>query len=154
MRGAVAVALLAGFSSTSSASLASKPSQLFDSYGDIPWEQEKAHLDNFAIALQQDSNLVGYLIVYAGRCACIDEAKDRALRATRYLTDTRKIQPNQTKWIDGGHRETFTVELQPVPRGAPELTAAPVLKPNEVVTKNCKPKGSKRKRTRAGFPSS
>ena len=53
----------------------------FDSYGAITWELEKAHLDNFAIALQQDPDSIGYIFVYAGRRACVDEAKDRALRA-------------------------------------------------------------------------
>jgi hypothetical protein len=28
--------------------------QWFDSYGDLSWEDEKARLDNFAIALRQD----------------------------------------------------------------------------------------------------
>src|SRR6266508_3752593 len=41
----------------------------FDSYGAISWELEKAHLDNFAIALQHDPDSIGYIIVYAGRPA-------------------------------------------------------------------------------------
>src|ERR1043165_3773873 len=56
------------------------PDQPFDSYGDLSWEDEKAHLDNFAIALQNDPGATGYIIVYAGRRSCVGEAKDRALR--------------------------------------------------------------------------
>ena len=118
----------------------------FDSYGAISWEDEKAHLDNFAIALQHDPDSLGYIIVYAGRRACVGEAKDRAQRAKKYVVETRGIQATRIKWIDGGYREELTVILQPVPRGAPELTASPTLKPTEVqIIKNCKPKSPKPK---------
>ena len=36
----------------------------FDQYGNIKYGDEKAHLDNFAIQLQQEANSTGYLIVY------------------------------------------------------------------------------------------
>ena len=119
----------------------------FDSYGAISWEDEKAHLDNFAIALQHDPDSVGYIIVYAGRRACVGEAKDRALRAKKYVMETRGIQESRIKWIDGGYREGMTVILQPAPRGAPELTASPTLSWSEVqIIKNCKRKGFKPKK--------
>ena len=76
--------------------------QAFDSYGDIRWKDEMAHLDNFAIALQHDGDSIGYIIVYAGRRACVGEAKDRALRAKKYVVNTRGIQESRIKWIDGG----------------------------------------------------
>lgn len=118
--------------------------RMFDSYGDLSWEDEKAHLDNFAIQLQHDPDSIGYIIVYAGRRACIREAKDHALRAKKYVIETRGIRESRIKWIDGGYREELTVILQPAPRGAPELTASPNLKPSEVrIIKNCKPKASK-----------
>jgi len=116
----------------------------FDSYGAISWDLEKLRLDNFAIQLQHDSNSIGYIIVYAGRRACVGEAKDRALRAKKYLVETRRIQANRIKWIDGGYREELTTILQPVPPGAPEFTASPTLKRSEVqIIKNCKPKNPK-----------
>ena len=119
----------------------------FDSYGAIPWEDEKAHLDNFAIALQHDLDSIGYIIVYAGRRACVGEAKNRALRAKKYVVETHGIQESRIKWIDGGHREGLTVILQPAPRGAPELGASPTLKSSEVlIIKNCKPKSPKPKK--------
>jgi hypothetical protein len=118
--------------------------RMFDSYGDLSWEDEKAHLDNFAIALQHDPDSIGYIIVYAGRRACVSEAKERALRAKKYVVETRGIQTSRIKWIDGGYREELTVILQPAPRRAPELTASPTLKPSEVqIIRNCKPKASK-----------
>lgn len=113
--------------------------RMFDSYGDVFWEDEKARLDNFAITLQQDPDLIGYIIVYAGRRACVGEAKDRAVRAKKYIVETRGTQPSRIKWIDGGYREELTTILQPASRGAPELTAFPTLKPTEVqIIKNCK----------------
>src|SRR5258707_5582224 len=85
--------------------------RLFDSYGDLSWEDETAHLDNFAIQLQNDPDSIGYIIVYAGRRACFGEAKDRALRAKKYVVETRGIQESRIKWIDGGYRDKLTVVL-------------------------------------------
>ena len=111
----------------------------YDSYGAIPWADEKAHLDNFAFTLRRDPDTIGYITVYAGRRACVGEAKDRALRAKKYVVESRGIQASRIKWIDGGYREELTVILQPAPRGAPELTASPTLKPSEVqIIKSCK----------------
>jgi len=116
----------------------------FDSYGAISWEDEKAHLDNFAIALQHGPDSIGYIIVYAGRRACVGEANERALRAKKYVVETRGIQASRIKWIDGGYREGRSVILQLAPRGAPGTTASPALKPSEVqIIKNCKPKTPK-----------
>jgi hypothetical protein len=126
---------------------ATEHQSIFDSYGALSWEAEKARLDNFAATLQHNPESIGYIVVYAGRRACVGEAKDRALRANKYVVETRGIQASRIKWIDGGYREELTVILQPVPSGAPEPTASPTLKPNEVrIIKNCKPKPSKRQR--------
>jgi hypothetical protein len=140
----VAMVSHAGFTRTNQRWLTAMSDQWFDSYGDLSWEDEKAHLDNFAIALQHDPDSIGYIIVYAGRRACVGEGKDHALRAKKYVVETRGIQESRIKLIDGGYREELTVILQPAPRGAPELTASPTLKPSEVrIIKNCKPKTSK-----------
>jgi hypothetical protein len=120
--------------------------QVFDSYGDIPWEEEKIHLDNFAIELQHGSDLVGYIIAYAGRRACPGEAKARAIRAKKYIVEIRGIQESRVKWIDGGYRENLTVVLQPASPGLPAPVFSTV-KPEDVqIIKNCKPKTSKRKK--------
>jgi hypothetical protein len=145
----IVVISLVGFARNSHRLVAAMSNQWFDSYGNISWEDEKAHLDNFAIALQQDPNLIGNIIVYAGRRSCANEARDRALRAKKYVTETRGIQASRIKWLDGGYREKLTVILQPVPSGAPELTASPTLKSSEVrIIKNCKPKTAKPRKRR------
>lgn len=131
----------ASFTNTNREWLTPVTDQWFDSYGALSWEEEKAHLDNFAIALQENSNLVGNIIVYAGRRSCANEAKERAIRAKKYLMETRNIKESQIKWLDGGYRENLTIILQPIPSGAPELIASPTLKPSEVrIIRNCKPK--------------
>ena len=132
---------LMGFTRTNHGRVRSVPDQWFDSYGDLSWEDEKAHLDNFAIAMQHDPELVGYIIVFAGRRACVGEAKDRALRAKKYIVETRGIQKNRIKRIDGGYREELTVILQPSPRGKPKPTPLATLKSSEVqIITKCKPK--------------
>ena len=143
----IALFSVASFTKTTPRWLTCVADQWFDSYGDLSWDDERAHLDNFAIVLQQDPNLIGNIIVYAGRRSCANEAKNRALRAKKYVTETRGIQASRIKWLDGGYREELTVILQPVPSGAPELTASPTLKPSEVrIIKNCKPKTAKPKK--------
>src|SRR5437899_2915691 len=79
--------------------------QVFDSYGNVPWEEEKIHLDNFAIELRRDPDAIGYIIAYAGRRACQLEAQNRATRARAYVINTRGIPKNRVKFIDGGYRE-------------------------------------------------
>jgi hypothetical protein len=59
----------------------------FDEYGSICWEDEKARLDNFAIALLNDD--LGHIIVYDGKRACRGEAVARAIRAKKYLVEYR-----------------------------------------------------------------
>lgn len=113
--------------------------QVFDSYGDISWQNEKAHLDNFAIALKQDSTLMGYIIVYAGKSTCVGEAKGRGRRAKKYLVKSLSIPEHRIKVVDGGYREKLTVILQPVPADAPEIIPTPTLKSTDVqIRKNCK----------------
>jgi hypothetical protein len=138
---------LAGFTKTNHGWPTPVADQWFDSYGNLSFDDEKVHLDNFAIALEHDPNLIGYIIGYAGRRACVDAAKDRVLRAKNYVVKTHGIQESRVKWIDGGYREELTVFLQPIPCGAPELTASATLKPSDVqIIKSCKPKTSKRKK--------
>ncbi len=39
--------------------------QVFDSYrSKIPWKEERAHLDNFAIFLKKNPNCIGYVFVF------------------------------------------------------------------------------------------
>ena len=104
----------------------------FDSFSDIPLEEQKARLDIFAVRLQQEPESKGYIIVYAGRCARTDEASARAEQAKKYLVKERSINARQIVAIDGGHREKLTLELYALPPGAPKPSIMPTIAPTEV----------------------
>lgn len=125
-------------------SLPSPIDQIFDEYGDLSWENEKARLDNFAIALQQNPEVTGYIYVYAGRRACRGEAQAHAIRAKKYVVEVRGVKANRILLRDGGYREELSVNLVLAPPGAPELQAVPTVNPNEIEsTKKCKKKRGK-----------
>jgi len=113
----------------------------FDEWGDIPFRDEKARLDNAAIYMQKDvPQSVIYLLIYAGSRACPGEARERGIRAKKHLM-SRGVPPGQVVWIDGGYRREIstTVWIWPPavapPVASPELT----LKPSEVkIERNCK----------------
>jgi hypothetical protein len=103
-------------------------SRKFDEYEKLSFEDEKARLDDFAILLQNEPNSVGYVIVYAGPRARINEAKEVGERAKRYLIKTRKINSKRVITIDGGHREQFTTELYLQGRDLPPPPVSPTVK--------------------------
>jgi len=102
----------------------------FDSYGDIRFNDEKARLDPFAVALQNEPGSTGYIIAYGtcegdGPCthtSCIVAMK-RAERAKDYLVNTRGIDAGRIVIIDGGCRAEVTVDLVICPAGATAPTA-------------------------------
>lgn len=104
----------------------------FDQYGNLRFSDEKARLDNFAIQLQNDPDLTGYILVYAGRKAVVAEAQLRADRARNYLIAVRHIDPARIKTIDGGYREDLTVYLRIVPTGGEPPVPDPSVDPKDV----------------------
>jgi hypothetical protein len=105
--------------------------RIFDEYSDIPFEEEKARLENFVIHLRREPQMKGYIIVYAGRRARIGEAKARAARAKNYLVNELSIKAERIITIDGGHREKLEVDLYSLPHGVPVPTC-PTVDPSEV----------------------
>lgn len=103
-----------------------------DRYGRIAFTAEKRRLDNFAIHIQKNPDAVGYLIVYAGRSAFVDEAEAWAKRAQAYLIKVRNVPSSRVVTIDGGYREKLTVELYLVPRDLAPPTAAPTVDRRDV----------------------
>ena len=92
------------------------PTTPFDQYGRIPWEDEKARLDNFAIQLTMTPNSTGYFLVRAGKSSCKNEAQDHALRAKKYLMNVRHIPWNRVIWRDTGYADEFQVTMRIVPQ--------------------------------------
>lgn len=98
----------------------------FDEYSNIPFSDEKARLDNFAIHLQQNEpQFKGYIIVYAGPRARSGTAQARAKRAKDYLVKVRGIEAARIVTIEGGHRDRLEVELYALPSSMSPPTPTP-----------------------------
>jgi len=91
----------------------------FDEYGDIKFNDEKARLDNFASALQNEAGSQGYIIGYG---ACEGQGLARANRAKDYLVNTRGIDAGRIRVVDGGCRGDLLVQPFACPPGAPAPT--------------------------------
>jgi hypothetical protein len=110
------------------------PSSKFDVYGNIPRNDVKARLDNFANELQNQPGSQGYIIAYGGRRGPVGEAQRRADFAKDYLVNTRGIDAGRLVTVDGGFMEEATTELWIVPAGATPPTASPTVDASEVKT--------------------
>jgi len=134
------MSLLFPFGSRSSASYRSFNSPV-DEYGRICWEDEKARLDNFAIALLHWDRAIGHIIVYDGERACRGEAIARAVRAKKYMVEYRKVEPDRIVWRWGGYLGDLTTTLVITPRGASIWPFAPSISLADVTfVGNCKSK--------------
>lgn len=107
-------------------------SRKFDEYGDIPFNDEKARLDNIAIELQNDPGTELYIIGYAGRKARVGEARAKAERAKNYLNLQRRLDAGRVIVINGGYREELTLEHYIVRVGTQPPTSSPTVDPSEV----------------------
>ncbi|HEV8139338.1 MAG TPA: hypothetical protein VGP81_06165 [Pyrinomonadaceae bacterium] len=87
----------------------------FDEYGNIRFNDEKARLDNYAIALQNEPTAQGTIIAYG---TCDEEGQKRAQRAKDYLVNTRGIDAGRIVVVDGGCMPELKVQLWIVPSGA------------------------------------
>jgi hypothetical protein len=117
----------------------------FDEYSDLKFNDEKARLDNLAIQLQQDPTAQGYYVVFG---SCDTEGVARSTRAVDYLVNNRGIDRSRITVVDGGCRETLTVELWicPTGAGAPTATNSATVSPCPA----CKKKPTPRRRGRRG----
>jgi len=109
----------------------------FDEYGNICWENEQARLDNFAIQLHNDPELMGYIVVYAGRISCRDEAKYRGNRARNYVVQKRGADPNRVIFKDGGFQPELQTALILRSRSSRDYEIKPTLSKDQVSIKHC-----------------
>ena len=119
------------------------PTTPFDEYGEIAWEDEKPRLDNFAIQLQQDSDLIGYVLVYDAAGGCGGEAQARAIRAKRYVVEHRGVPWNRVIWRQEGWQADIHTVLQPAKRSVivPRPFLGPTVKANDgAASKACRAK--------------
>lgn len=89
----------------------------FDEFGDIPLTDIKARLDNFAIELQNNSSVHGFIIVYRAR-RDLPGLNNRLARLMKgYLVNLRGISADRIATVDGGIAECFTQQFWVVPIG-------------------------------------
>jgi hypothetical protein len=113
--------------------------KLFDTYGAIKYNDEKARLDNFAIQLKEPG-VEGYIIAYRGLTNPLIEnigtsrlqvlgdvcADYRFSRAVDYLVNDRGIDRSRIHYIDGGDRKESSVDLWICPANeTPAATSDP-----------------------------
>ena len=91
--------------------------RLFDQFGAVTSNDEKARLDNYAYELNNDPSSMGYVIVY-GRTSRPGEAKKRADRIKQYLSYYRGIDMRRLVSLDHCFLTRLEVRLWIVPRGA------------------------------------
>ncbi|HYG81792.1 MAG TPA: hypothetical protein VD861_15450 [Pyrinomonadaceae bacterium] len=75
-----------------------------DRYRSLKFSDEKARLDNFAIAIQQEPTLRGYILVYAGE-GDRPELRRRAKRIRSYLTNRRGVDAGRFFFVYSGDRK-------------------------------------------------
>ena len=122
-------------------SLASSDARKFLEYGSVEanCETEMAHLDNYAIAIQNAPEMKAYVVVYGGRQdTARSELQARRSRIKRYLINERGIEPARVFVVGGGFRESLTIDLWLVPIGAEAPKAKPTVSPKEVKYKRAK----------------
>ena len=90
-------------------------------YGDLSFDEEKKHLDKFAMKLlgQGSKAMMGYIVAYGGCLSPRGEARKRAQRAKQYLVSTYGIGNRRVVIIDGGQHESFAIELHVRSRSLP-----------------------------------
>jgi hypothetical protein len=88
-------------------------------FGKISAEHERLRLDNFAIALQENPDWIGYILVHSDSRARHAGTQRRANRMKRYVVCYRKIPWDRVIATDAGTWENGSmVILQPIPRAS------------------------------------
>ena len=118
----------------------------FDEYTNVYCEDQQARLDNYAISLEKSPQARVYILVYGGKKDRFGqnpwrhEAQIRADAIKEYLVNTRGIKSELLVTVDGGYRETWTVELYICSAGAPAPKATPTLSAKQIRFRTRKPK--------------
>ena len=113
----------------------------FDEFSGFTCEDMKARMDNFAVALLQERDVRGFVVVYGGKRGLRGEAQAWIERAKDYLFNSRNLNSERVAMLNGGYREARAVELWLLPGGATPPAATPAVRPEDVRLK----KGSARK---------
>ena len=91
----------------------------FDSYrNNISWKKEIAHLDNFAIALKQNPEMLGYIAFYTDKNTSLKKVRTRINRAKRFLIKQGITEKRLVFIYAGNFDESITI-LQPLDKSVP-----------------------------------
>lgn len=88
-----------------------KDNPLFDQYGNISFEAEKARLDNYAFQLRHSPGSRGLIVVYSGGPWTSSYVKWRAKRAIKYLVEKQGVGADRIKWRYDAHFGSGLVSL-------------------------------------------
>jgi hypothetical protein len=105
-----------------------------DEYGDLPTDDEAAHLDLFAEKLFKQPKLRSYIIAYSEPRMERGSYLRRIYGIGRYLTEARGIEANRVIVVDGGHKKKFVTQLWLIPVGAEPPLPAPTISQPPVIT--------------------
>lgn len=82
-----------------------------DEFSGSNWESAMAHLDSFAVNLQNDPAAVGVVFVYGGQGRRRFERDAWSACIKDYLVKRRSIDTSRLVFVLAGYRENLTVEL-------------------------------------------
>jgi hypothetical protein len=111
--GTIIFILLVSIAAFSSAGNKASADNYFDSYRNLTWREERAHLENFAIALRRHPEMVGYIGYYVGEKSSTKSVNDRIERAKKYLISEFKIEASRIIIVNLGKQEETLTILQP-----------------------------------------
>ena len=83
----------------------------FDEYGNLPFAEEKARLDNFSVYVR-DGIARGAIVVYGENPAVRRKLLKRAARAKNYLVKVRGLETERFFILNGGYKDHAVTELQ------------------------------------------
>ena len=89
----------------------------FDEFPNLPRNEEKARLDNFAIDLQNTPGSTAYVVVYPRRTGRPAEAEQHTNRVVDYLVSYRGVDASRIIKLIGPTRDALSVELWSCPQG-------------------------------------
>lgn len=93
----------------------------FDEYGQLGGCDHSARLDNFTIALQNDPNADGYILIYGPEGEGWGSGKSQFSSINDYLVNARGLAEDRFKFIYGGRNRDLReprIELWVAPQGA------------------------------------
>lgn len=110
------IGLILGLGSSSLA-LSTPIDEWYDTYQNISWSEEKAHLFSFAVFLQRNPEMSGYIAFCGKDRRELRTKKARAARAKKYLISNLKIAKKRIILVNGQTCDVSITILQPIAKG-------------------------------------